>query len=294
MCGIFGVINYETDLSYPRARLIRKVTTNLLRESVIRGSDASGVCVVTDEKARLFKHNVPSTLLVESDGYSRALSTIKHGKSLRAVIGHTRAQTKGDRRFNENNHPIVTGKVVGVHNGLISNDDSLFDIYSDDIKRIGRVDSEIIFQLLDHYIAEGADIDEAVKKVDNILVGSYTCAFIHAAHRRYVTIFTNSSNYSNLVLYVFDHVSTMVFASSVHIVERALLNNQILDPNNATSIVNLFCAGMRIDTESGYIYKFDLEDSCKTTPYEWSNLYREAAKKNNRKRRNKGWGKYWM
>lgn len=283
MCGILGVINYEPSISYTRAKLIRKVTTNLLKESETRGRDASGLCVVTGEKATMFKNNVPATKLINAPEYSQVLSAIKYSDSFRSVIGHTRSQTKGDKAFNVNNHPIKAGKVVGVHNGIIFNDDILFDTYEEDIKRNGRVDSEIIFQLLNYHIENGEDIAEAVKSVDLLLTGSYACAFIHTDHPRYVTIFTNSSSYSNISLHIFAPVSTMVFASSTFIVNRALSGNQILDPDHATIKIDLISEGIRIDTETGAIHRFELENrssrSTGESAYKWHSLYKEAGKK---------------
>ncbi len=283
MCGILGVINYEPNISYTRAKLIRKVTTNLLKESETRGRDASGLCVVTGEKATMFKSNVPAAKLIDMPEYSQVLSTIKYSDSFRSVIGHTRAQTKGDKAFNINNHPIKAGKVVGVHNGIILNDDILFGTYEEDIKRNGRVDSEIIFQLLNYHIENGENIVEAVKSVDLLLNGSYACAFIHTDHPRYITIFTNSSSFSNISLHIFAPISTMVFASSTFIVSRALSGNQILDPDHATTKIDLMSEGMRIDTETGAIHRFELEDrfnrSTGESTFRWSSLYKEAGKK---------------
>lgn len=63
------------------------------------------------------------------------------------VILHTRWATQGSPENNDNNHPIVTGGVVGVHNGHLNNDDELFKWIGGE--RIGQVDSEAAFALLD-------------------------------------------------------------------------------------------------------------------------------------------------
>jgi glucosamine 6-phosphate synthetase-like amidotransferase/phosphosugar isomerase protein len=79
------------------------------------------------------------------EGYRRALSAI--GDDTVCVLGHTRMPTKGSRWRNVNNHPLVAGHVVGVHNGIIVNDDRIFAHTG--LPRSGEVDSEVIFRLQD-------------------------------------------------------------------------------------------------------------------------------------------------
>ena len=69
------------------------------------------------------------------------------GRQPVAVIGHVRAATKGSAHINKNNHPIVFGQIVGVHNGVIRNDEYLTKHYA--VKRNAVVDSEVVFALLD-------------------------------------------------------------------------------------------------------------------------------------------------
>jgi glucosamine 6-phosphate synthetase-like amidotransferase/phosphosugar isomerase protein len=62
------------------------------------------------------------------------------------VILHTRWATKGSPTIETNNHPIVRPGIVGVHNGVISNDDEIFDLLA--TERLGEVDSEAAFALI--------------------------------------------------------------------------------------------------------------------------------------------------
>ena len=66
----------------------------------------------------------------------------------RTCILHTRWATKGDPADNGNNHPIIVGNTVGIHNGVITNDDELFESHG--WERQAEVDSEAIFQLIEH------------------------------------------------------------------------------------------------------------------------------------------------
>ena len=63
---------------------------------------------------------------------------------------HVRDYTKGTPDIEVNNHPIRHGSVVGVHNGVIENDDELLARYG--VERAApqmTVDSEAIFALME-------------------------------------------------------------------------------------------------------------------------------------------------
>jgi len=64
------------------------------------------------------------------------------------LLVHVRDYTKGHPGLAANNHPIRHGAVVGVHNGVIANDEALFDEHGLARAEPGMtVDSEIIFAL---------------------------------------------------------------------------------------------------------------------------------------------------
>ncbi len=66
------------------------------------------------------------------------------------AIVHVREFTKGIPGINDNNHPIRWGRVVGVHNGHLTNDDELFAVHGQprSTPQI-TVDSEAIMMLTD-------------------------------------------------------------------------------------------------------------------------------------------------
>lgn len=66
----------------------------------------------------------------------------------RTAMLHTRWATKGEPSNNLNNHPIDVSGVVGVHNGMIANDDAIFEALGERAERAAEVDSEAIFAAL--------------------------------------------------------------------------------------------------------------------------------------------------
>ena len=64
---------------------------------------------------------------------------------------HVRDYTKGHPSINANNHPVRHGPVVGIHNGIITNDDELLAPHScARAEPRMTVDSEAIFAIAAH------------------------------------------------------------------------------------------------------------------------------------------------
>lgn len=146
MCGLTGVLLHPTHRSPEEWRAITDIATTNLLANEERGRDATGIAVIqTGGRCRIFKQPAPASEMIEMAGYRRLLSTV--GDDTVCILGHTRFPTKGSRWSNANNHPILAGHVVGVHNGTISNDDHIFARLG--LPRAGEVDSEIIFRLQD-------------------------------------------------------------------------------------------------------------------------------------------------
>jgi glucosamine 6-phosphate synthetase-like amidotransferase/phosphosugar isomerase protein len=144
MCGLVGALLYPQRRSLEDFAAILSITTSNLLCNEERGRDATGVAVVQADGAfQVFKQPVAASVLVDMPGYAAALAAV--GAETVCILGHTRMPTKGSRWHNVNNHPIVAQNVIGIHNGVIRNDDELFAGCG--VSRVGEVDSEIIFRL---------------------------------------------------------------------------------------------------------------------------------------------------
>jgi glutamine---fructose-6-phosphate transaminase (isomerizing) len=137
MCGIAG---YSLSPLSPVERTL--AAQALLAGIAERGADAVGYASRSEDGA------VAITKLC--GGASALLDEIAVPADARQALVHVRDYTKGHPEIGANNHPIRHGTVVGVHNGLIENDDALLARY-----RIERqepdmtVDSEAIFALME-------------------------------------------------------------------------------------------------------------------------------------------------
>jgi glucosamine--fructose-6-phosphate aminotransferase (isomerizing) len=137
MCGIAG-FSLEPDSSVDRTLAAQALLAGISE----RGADAVGYAYRSSDGL------VSVTKL--RGGASALLDELEVPAETGQALIHVRDFTKGHPEISANNHPIRHGRVVGIHNGIIENDDALLARY-----RIERaepqmtVDSEAIFALME-------------------------------------------------------------------------------------------------------------------------------------------------
>lgn len=130
-------------------------------------------------------------------------------------VGHVRWATTGSPQNMHNNHPIVHGKVVGVHNGKLSN-------YEAVLARTGRqhedteVDSEALFAAANKW---------GVKKGLAKVRGSATGVLVHAGNPGTLKIFRSSTlspaGYpSKDLLLAWTPAGSLIFASTEEVLNQ--------------------------------------------------------------------------
>lgn len=221
MCGIFGVfrVNVTDKLNRELVMPIRELVSSLTVQSSIRGRDSSGICVVNDKNVTVFKDKVEGTFIGSALGFRNSLKAINGINTFYSVIGHTRLKTKGSFLNNMNNHPLICGDIVGVHNGMIANDDEVFKDLFGENDRLAEVDSEIIFALINKYIQEGKTLNESIKETSKSIFGSYSCAAINMKDIEKLVLFRNRGDLSIVKIPKMDLV---IFASTYAIITKAI------------------------------------------------------------------------
>jgi glutamine---fructose-6-phosphate transaminase (isomerizing) len=135
LCGIAGY-SLAAESRVERTLAARALLAGIAE----RGADAVG-----------YAYRSPgSTVSVhkQRSGASELLERINLPQDATKLLLHVRDYTKGHPDLAANNHPIRHGAVVGIHNGIIRNDDDLFVHHGIDRAEAGMtVDSEIIFAL---------------------------------------------------------------------------------------------------------------------------------------------------
>jgi glucosamine 6-phosphate synthetase-like amidotransferase/phosphosugar isomerase protein len=172
MCGLAGLLLYPTQRSETEWAELRELFTRMLVFNEERGQEASGVALIRrDGIFRLFKQPVPPSQLVKMEPYQAIMAAL--GPETTCLLGHTREPTKGSRWNNDNNHPLLVGHTVGIHNGMIDNDDDIFT--HSGLPRAGEVDSEVIFSLLDRIgpISNNGSYPSLVQRQISLLEGFF-------------------------------------------------------------------------------------------------------------------------
>ena len=135
MCGIAG---YSLSASSDVDRTL--AAQALLAGIAERGADAVGYAYRRGPS--------PVAIYKQRSGASALLEQVVVPSSTTEALIHVRDYTKGHPRIEANNHPIRHGSVVGVHNGIIFNDDELMTEHGfERAEPEMTVDSEAIFAL---------------------------------------------------------------------------------------------------------------------------------------------------
>ena len=158
MCGIAG-FSVNADSGVDRTLAAQALLAGIAE----RGADAVG-----------YAHRSPGssvTVHKQQTAASALLDAVSIPAGAVHALVHVRDYTKGHPRILANNHPIRHGTVVGVHNGIVANDDELFARHG--FQRAEpemTVDSEVIFAL--------AEASESDPRALEELHGSMATAWI--------------------------------------------------------------------------------------------------------------------
>ena len=158
MCGIVGYIG-DRDAA--------PILVEGLRRLEYRGYDSSGLAVFDGTRIEIRR----------SVGRIGALAELLARSAVRGTVGlgHTRWATHG-RPSEDNAHPHAdcSGRLVVVHNGIIENHLAL----TEQLEAIGHTfrsetDTEVIAHLVEHYLADAADLETAVRAALGEIRGAY-------------------------------------------------------------------------------------------------------------------------
>ncbi len=222
MCGIFGItLTKESDI---RAKLLQSTTKDLFKLSESRGKEASGLSLLYDNKIKVLKRPMPASDLIASQDYKNIFSELSNTdlkKSL-TLIGHTRLVTNGSLDGYNNNQPIIKDGLVGIHNGIVVNDNKLWQDFPD-LHRQYEVDTEIILSLIRMHLKQGQSLIEALKKVFKVVRGTVSTAILFEDIGHLLL----SSNNGSLYVCFNEAKSVIIFASERRILEELINKKEI-------------------------------------------------------------------
>ena len=139
-----------------------------------RGADAVGYAYRTG--------NGPVTIHKQRSGASALLEEVVVPTSTTEALIHVRDYTKGHPTISANNHPVRHGRVTGIHNGIISNDEELLARHGIDRDQPEMtVDSEVIFALVDAGGTSVAVLEELVGAIAAAWIDERSPDVLHVA-----------------------------------------------------------------------------------------------------------------
>lgn len=221
MCGIFGIVGFDTTRLTPGD--LQSGLARLFTLSERRGREAAGLMLHTGQALALFKRPCAARRMIRTREYrdflARHLADIgRTGAHLAgpfAAVGHARLVTNGRFGLAANNQPVRSASTAVVHNGIVVNDRALWARHPT-LTRNADVDSAVIPALLEHALAGGAPVDEAVRALYRAIEGEANIAAVLGA-RDAVVLATNTGS-----LYLLAGHGLVVFASERPFLERFL------------------------------------------------------------------------
>lgn len=205
MCGIFGSIGFKQPI----------IINKLYKQSESRGKDSSGIAVLTkDNKILVYKIPQSAKKFIKSQSYKELLS-----KSI-AFIGHARMVTNGSMNFNKNNQPVIKDGLVAVHNGIIVNDNKLWQKHKI-LKRKYQVDTEILLSLFRENISKNTNITKAFQKTIKKIEGAVSTAILFEDQDK-LLLYTNTGS-----LYYIKTNKYFIFASEKLFLTSLKIKGQI-------------------------------------------------------------------
>lgn len=230
MCGIVGAFplnkpDLDIDPNF-RRRLIFYLHNEVLYHTIKRGEDATGIAVsygqpegpeaektlakyypdgeVAPSFYAVIKQAEPTTKFFFNDGSRNPKGQKDHAnvrrfteaalkvpRRLYHILGHTRKYTLGSPMNQLNNHPIMVGNIIGIHNGGVDNHHRIFSKHKT-FNRIGEVDSEAIFHLLAENGNERALGMEDIKYAQERLEGARAVIAYNHNHPEKVVYWHNT------------------------------------------------------------------------------------------------------
>jgi glutamine---fructose-6-phosphate transaminase (isomerizing) len=176
MCGIVGYIGNQD---------AKEILLKGLEKLEYRGYDSAGIALSNGEGVQVFK---------EKGRIADLRSIVDEEVFAPAGIGHTRWATHGvPSRLNAHPHKSASERFTIVHNGVIENYDLLKKEYLADITLKSDTDTEVVVQLIEHFVEAGKDVKAAFVQTLKLLKGSYAFALLDEQNKDMIYVAKNKS-----------------------------------------------------------------------------------------------------
>jgi len=171
MCGIFGIVdNGKINLDE------LNILANHARQ---RGRDSSGLILQRESGVDVYRADYDIRKLIKKVNVRKSV----------AALGHSRLITNGL----SDNQPVVRGDVCVIHNGIVVNDESLWEELN--LERKQEIDTEIIAAISEQYVREEGSLEGSSKKILNVCKGVVATAIVSPSLGEILLFSNNGSLY---------------------------------------------------------------------------------------------------
>lgn len=176
MCGIVGYIGTSNAM---------EILLKGLEKLEYRGYDSAGLALQTETGVHVVK---------EKGRIADLRNAVDSSIETKMGIGHTRWATHGvpDKK-NSHPHQSASGRFTLVHNGVIENYVQLQRKYLSHVQMTSDTDTEVIVQLIEKFVLEGMNTEEAFRYTLTLLHGSYAIAMLDENERETIFVAKNKS-----------------------------------------------------------------------------------------------------
>ncbi|MBK7868393.1 MAG: hypothetical protein IPJ75_16190 [Ignavibacteriales bacterium] len=109
-----------------------------------------------------------------------------------------------------NNQPVIKNGIVGVHNGIIVNDNEIWD-QNPDLERQFEIDTEVLISLLKKKLDAGKSLSNALRDIEDAVVGTLSVALLFDDKNEFLVY----SNYGSFYVLT-DYKTLFILASEKH------------------------------------------------------------------------------
>ncbi len=201
MCGIFSMAMKE-GLAVSRREVALSID-RLLRAVQVRGKESTGVGFFFADEISWLKRPERASVFLRSRAYRAVLNHVMdevfegNGRVLNrslVVVGVARLATNGSEFLDSNNQPVVLDKLLGVHNGIVTNDRKLVREESLTGAK-GETDAEVLFLLLQKLLRAGLSPENALRRVFAKIEGSATVSCFEPEEKKLLLATNTGSLY---------------------------------------------------------------------------------------------------
>ncbi len=272
MCGIFGVIVGSDSGFTPQ--LMTASINDLFKLSESRGKEAAGLAICDHNGIKIYKDAISATSLIQSDVYRRLLAETlsqDNGKNYInrsiTVIGHSRLVTNGSMEIHDNNQPVVANGAIGIHNGIIVNDEDVWKA-NPQMQRHAQVDTEVILSLIRKFYSETKDLVAAVRESFRLVYGTVSIAVLFED----IDVLLLATNNGSLYACAGENGGAYIFASEEYILRTLTRRRYLRKALGRVEVIHVKSgSGCIVDTRSAKAEMFSLNDSGKLNEVQISN-----------------------